>query len=161
MRAHLVIAQFLRQRERRSTKGHGTFVLVPEHGEAPEVREHAQLGALVRHSLGEPLGRDEVLARARLVAPQPAVFAQHHLRSGGIVHVACEQHLASAEKPPVAGEVDIDARLCQLEHEPRPIRIVLRRQHDSCLEESRGVGERIQGDGAPGRVAQRDARAAD
>ena len=96
VRAHLVAAQFLRQRERRSTKGHGTFVLVAEHREAPEVREHAQLGALVRHALGQPLGRDEVLARARLVAPQPAVFAQHHLRSGGIVHVAGKQHLASA-----------------------------------------------------------------
>ena len=82
-----------------------------------------------------------MLVRARLVAPQPAVFAQHDLRSAGIVYVACQQHFASAAEPPVAGDVDIHGRLRLLEHEPRPIRIVLRRQLDGCFEEPCGVHE--------------------
>ena len=41
VRAHLVAAEFLRQCERRSPKGHRTFVLIAEHREATEVRKHA------------------------------------------------------------------------------------------------------------------------
>ena len=98
--------------------------------------------------------------RAGLVAAQPAVFAQNHLCSGRVVHVACKQHLTSTTETPVAGDVDVDGRRRLLQDEPRPIRIVLRSQFDCCFVETRRVGVRIQGDGPTAGVAQRDASAA-
>src|SRR3954452_14754633 len=66
VRTHLVAAQLLRQRQSGPTEDHGTLVLVVEHRDAPEIREHSQLAFLFRHALGQSSGYDEVLVRARL-----------------------------------------------------------------------------------------------
>ena len=67
--------------------------------------------------------------------------------------------IAGLEEQPILADVDVYRRLGVLEHETRPVRIVLGRQVDGCLEIPHGVHERVERNRAPAGVAQRKARA--